>query len=73
MVIVLYANMAYNTIKRMWLRLSNSIRYSMFYSKKLLEKIDALKEEKGFSHRSQAIIYLINLGFEQLQEKNKNK
>ena len=45
----------------------------MFYSKKLLEKIDALKEEKGFSHRSQAIIYLINLGFEQLKKKDNNK
>ena len=57
----------------MWLKLSDSIRYSMFYSKKLLEKIDALKEEKGFSHRSQAIIYLINLGFEQLKKKDNNK
>lgn len=51
--------------------MSDSIRYSMFYSKKLLDKIDKLKEEKGFSHRSQAIIYLIDLGFEQLKKKDK--
>jgi metal-responsive CopG/Arc/MetJ family transcriptional regulator len=50
--------------------MSDSVRFSMFYSKKLLSKIDKFKEEKGFIYRSQAIIYLINLGFEQLK-KNK--
>ena len=52
--------------------MSKNKRYSMYYSKKLLDKIDKLKEEKGFCHRSQAIIYLIDLGFGQLTKKRKN-
>jgi metal-responsive CopG/Arc/MetJ family transcriptional regulator len=47
--------------------MSNSIRYSMYYSKSLLAKIDKIKAEKGFNYRSQAIIYLINLGLEQIK------
>jgi metal-responsive CopG/Arc/MetJ family transcriptional regulator len=44
-----------------------SLRYQMYYSKLLLEKIDKVKKEKGFNYRSQAIIYLINLGLDQLK------
>jgi hypothetical protein len=39
----------------------------MYYSKKLLEKIDKIKEEKGFIYRSQVIIFLINLGLESIR------
>jgi metal-responsive CopG/Arc/MetJ family transcriptional regulator len=45
----------------------------MFYSKKLLDKIDKVRDEMGFNHRSQTIVYLINLGLEQLKKKDKNK
>lgn len=53
----------------MCLKVSENKRYSMYYNVKLLEKIDRLKEKKGFSHRSQAIIYLIDRGFDQLNKK----
>lgn len=49
--------------------MSDSIRYQMYYSKKLLEKIDKIKKEKGFIYRSQVIIFLINLGLDSIHYK----
>jgi metal-responsive CopG/Arc/MetJ family transcriptional regulator len=46
--------------------MTDSIRYQMYYSKKLLKKIDKIKEEKGFIYRSQAVIFLITLGLERI-------
>lgn len=55
------------------LRLSDTIRFSMYYSKKLLKEIDEIKVDKGFNFRSQAIIYLIQEGMKNVKTDNKVK
>lgn len=35
---------------------------NMRYPKELLKKIDAFKEKKGFTTRTQTIVYLIQVG-----------
>ena len=46
---------------------------NMRYPKELLKRIDEFKEKKGFTTRTQTIIYLIQYALEQLDNKNLHK
>lgn len=43
---------------------------NMRYPKELLKRIDEFKEKKGFTTRTQAIIYLIQYALEQLDNRD---
>ena len=43
--------------------------FNMRYPKALLQRIDEFKDEKGFVTRSQAIIFLLQYGLEELKKK----
>lgn len=45
----------------------NSKRYSMFLTDDFTTRLDELKNEKGFKHRSDVIIYLLNIALDLLE------
>lgn len=46
---------------------------NMRYPEELLKRIDEFKEMKGFTTRTQAIIYLIQYALDQSADNQKNK
>lgn len=44
-----------------------SRRYSMFLTNEFTARLDHLKKEKGFKHRSDCIIYLLNIALDLLE------
>lgn len=43
-------------------------RYSMFFTSSFLKKLDEIKVQKGFKHRSNAIMYLLNIALDMLTD-----
>lgn len=48
---------------------NNTSRYSMILTKEMIAKLEKIKKEKGFKHRSDAILYLINIALDFLINK----
>jgi metal-responsive CopG/Arc/MetJ family transcriptional regulator len=48
-------------------------RYSMFFTESFLKKLDKLKDQKGFKHRSNVIMYLLNIAIDLCDIKNINR
>lgn len=46
---------------------SETKRYSMFLTGEFSQRLDELKNEKGFKHRSDVIIYLLNIALDLLE------
>jgi metal-responsive CopG/Arc/MetJ family transcriptional regulator len=47
--------------------LEDKKRYSMFLTSDFSNRLDELKNEKGFKHRSDVIIYLLNIALDLLE------
>jgi metal-responsive CopG/Arc/MetJ family transcriptional regulator len=43
-------------------------RYSMFFTENFLKKLDEVKVKKGFKHRSNVIMYLLNIALDMLTD-----
>lgn len=52
---------------------SETKRYSMFLTGEFSKRLDKLKAEKGFKHRSNVIIYLLNIALDLLENQKKMK
>ncbi len=48
-------------------------RYSMFFTESFLKKLDEVKVKKGFKHRSNVIMYLLNIAFDLIETRNINR